>query len=80
MGRTQGTNLKKGWKHGAFFEVGRENTDSKRLFHRSWSEAALPMASGCLCYARELAELCSKNGVKKGRAEETAKKGGEERI
>jgi hypothetical protein len=38
MGRTQATNLKKGRKYEEFVGVARENTDFKRLFHRSQSE------------------------------------------
>jgi hypothetical protein len=53
---TQATNLKKGRKHGGFFRVARENTDSKRVFHRSLRGAGFKKRIGGLCYARELSD------------------------
>jgi uncharacterized protein (DUF169 family) len=53
MGRTQATNLKKGRKQRGFVNVARENTDFKRLFHRSQSEMRAPEATDGLCYPRE---------------------------
>src|SRR5580765_3868348 len=48
MGRTQATNLKKGRKYEGFVEVARENTDFKRLFHRSQSEIEASGMDRCL--------------------------------